>query len=376
MSDGLTILLLAPDLSRRSMFTSGAVMVAWSAILAGINVSGLSQGGDRAVTLRAVSCYVDAAAHLAVLLARLVPQWKARMRPSFVPNSVCVFGWRLVSGILMSTGDYTVHHADRSGADTYGAHTAQHSTTPSSLSLRSILVILRTVLLPVMAYTCLLWDIQWWRRNSMPAPALSESAGRATPGAVAEQSMPLLTAGTAPVVLGASAQAFLRPLHPMQRERGTEIIRELLSPATRDLLDWQSAGCCALPCQPRRMKRLRTHIETLAASRVFVSPNDTLGRMANEVEIPDVQLVSASHHINEGTVGNVYPGVWRHRASGKLVPVAIKVFKQASYNDGGRSAFVHERQQLLELRQRGESLHPCIVQYYGYCLCLHRMSLV
>jgi hypothetical protein len=42
----------------------------------------------------------------------------------------------------------------------------------------------------------------------------------------------------------------------------------------------------------------------------------------------------------------------------------------------GQDEFNRERQELLRMRMAGRDDHPCLVRYYGYCLCLDKMSLV
>jgi len=113
MSDGLTIWLLFPDLSRRTFVLAGLVSIAWAGTLAGINASGLSAGGSLAIQTRAASCIIDAAFHFTVLSARAFTWFRNRVRSTYTFNSAPVLLWRLATAILVLSDEYQNAYAGK-----------------------------------------------------------------------------------------------------------------------------------------------------------------------------------------------------------------------------------------------------------------------
>jgi len=106
MSDGMTILLLFPNTSRRSIGLALVATLIISATLAGINASGFAVGGRTAIVTRGVSSFLDAAFHASLLLARLWDKPRRVLRWTYVPNSTFTFAWRLLTGVLVVSDLY------------------------------------------------------------------------------------------------------------------------------------------------------------------------------------------------------------------------------------------------------------------------------
>jgi len=191
-------------------------------------------------------------------------------------------------------------------------------------------------------------------------------------------------------------------------ERVREPIRELLLPSALELLEAErTCGCCQSRVHSMQNRVLTLtgdghedrHRGSLAATEVpdGMESDSWIHSRDVDSEIHESQLIASNRMINDGTSGSVYAGKWNNRM------VAIKIFKFSVTNpegecgcrcrlDGphalactrpslvsaraGKIDFNTERQELLRGRIAGRPEHPSIVRYYGYCLCLDKMSLV
>ena len=95
-------------------------------------------------------------------------------------------------------------------------------------------------------------------------------------------------------------------------------------------------------------------------------------RREEDVAIPYRDLALSSGYIAKGSFGRVYAGLWRGRR------VAVKIFQTSLADDREQveGEFNRERGALLSVRTTRGNVHPAVVQYLGYSVCLDRLAIV
>src|SRR5690606_680930 len=96
--DGLTILLLFPDTSKKSMLLAGAAATAFATIIASVVAAGIRNAlADDAGPYRSLLAgrLIPSAFHLTVLGLRFYEPFAKHVRPTYIVNSLSAIIWRL-----------------------------------------------------------------------------------------------------------------------------------------------------------------------------------------------------------------------------------------------------------------------------------------